>query len=60
MYIPFMILPLYSTLSKIDSRYWEAAADLGSTPAQNVLLGYVPLSKAGLSPSVAGVHPVCG
>ena len=47
-YIPFMILPLYSTLSKIDSRYWEAAADLGSTPLKTFFLVTVPLSKAGI------------
>ena len=47
-YIPFMILPLYSTLSKIDVRYWEAAADLGSTPLKTFFLVTVPLSKAGI------------
>lgn len=47
-YIPFMILPLYSTLSKIDVRYWEAAADLGSTPLKTFFLITVPLSKAGI------------
>ena len=47
-YIPFMILPLYSTLSKMDPRYWEAAADLGSTPLKTFFLVTVPLSKAGI------------
>ncbi|GHA71700.1 putrescine ABC transporter permease [Formosimonas limnophila] len=47
-YLPFMILPLYSTLSKMDSRYWEAAADLGSTPLKTFFLITVPLSKAGI------------
>lgn len=51
-YLPFMILPLYSTLSKIDPRYWEAAADLGSTPIKTFFLVTVPLSKAGI---VAGL-----
>ena len=47
-YIPFMILPLYSTLSKIDPRYWEASADLGATPLKTFFLVTVPLSKAGI------------
>lgn len=47
-YIPFMILPLYSTLSKMDYRYWEAAADLGATPIKAFFLVTVPLSKAGI------------
>ena len=47
-YIPFMILPLYSTLSKMDPRYWEAAADLGATPLKTFFLVTVPLSKAGI------------
>lgn len=47
-YIPFMILPLYSTLSKMDERFWEASADLGATPVQTFFLITVPLSKAGI------------
>lgn len=47
-YIPFMILPLYSTLSKMDPRYWEAAADLGATPIKTFFLVTVPLSKSGM------------
>ena len=31
-YLPFMILPLYANLSKLDIRYLEAAADLGTSP----------------------------
>ena len=54
-YIPFMILPLYSTLAKIDPRYWEAAADLGSTPLKTFFLVTVPLSKAGI---IAGLFLV--
>ena len=30
-YLPFMILPLYATLAKMDSALLEAAADLGSS-----------------------------
>ena len=47
-YLPFMILPLYSNLSKMDLRQLEAASDLGATPWQAFWLITVPLSKAGI------------
>jgi putrescine transport system permease protein len=47
-YLPFMILPLYSTLSKLDTRLLEAAADLGATPWVTFWTVTVPLSKAGI------------
>ncbi|MCY7314615.1 MAG: ABC transporter permease subunit [Rubrivivax sp.] len=47
-YLPFMILPLYATLSKMDLRLLEAAADLGATPWTAFWRITVPLSKAGI------------
>ena len=47
-YLPFMILPLYANLSKMDIRYLEAAADLGTSPFKAFWLITVPLSKAGI------------
>ncbi len=47
-YLPFMVLPLYATLSKMDLRLLEAAADLGSTPWVGFWKITVPLSKAGI------------
>jgi putrescine transport system permease protein len=47
-YLPFMILPLYANLSKLDIRYLEAAADLGTSPFKAFWLITVPLSKAGI------------
>lgn len=47
-YLPFMILPLYANLSKLDLRYLEAAADLGTSPFKTFWLITVPLSKAGI------------
>ncbi len=47
-YLPFMILPLYANLSKLDIRYLEAAADLGTSPLKTFWLVTVPLSKAGI------------
>jgi putrescine transport system permease protein len=47
-YLPFMILPLYSNLSKMDLRLLEAAADLGATPLVAFWKITVPMSKAGI------------
>ncbi|MGA2548506.1 MAG: ABC transporter permease subunit [Burkholderiaceae bacterium] len=47
-YLPFMILPLYATLVKMDLRLLEAAADLGARPWKAFWLITVPLSKAGI------------
>jgi putrescine transport system permease protein len=47
-YLPFMILPLYANLAKLDLRYLEAAADLGTSPFKAFWLITVPLSKAGI------------
>jgi putrescine transport system permease protein len=47
-YLPFMILPLYGNLSKMDLRLLEAAADLGATPWTAFWKITVPLSKAGI------------
>ena len=47
-YLPFMVLPLYATLSKMDLRLLEAAADLGATPWKAFWKITVPLSKAGI------------
>jgi putrescine transport system permease protein len=47
-YLPFMILPLYGNLAKMDLRLLEAAADLGATPWVAFWKITVPLSKAGI------------
>ncbi len=47
-YLPFMILPLYANLAKMDLRLLEAASDLGATPFKAFWLVTVPLSKAGI------------
>jgi putrescine transport system permease protein len=47
-YLPFMILPLYGNLVKMDLRLLEAAADLGATPFTAFWKITVPLSKAGI------------
>ena len=47
-YLPFMILPLYGNLAKMDLRLLEAASDLGATPWVAFWKVTVPLSKAGI------------
>jgi putrescine transport system permease protein len=47
-YLPFMILPLFGNLAKMDLRLLEAAADLGATPWVAFWKITVPLSKAGI------------
>ena len=47
-YLPFMVLPLYANLVKMDTRLLEAAYDLGTTPFKAFWLITVPLSKAGI------------
>jgi putrescine transport system permease protein len=47
-YLPFMILPLYGNLSKMDLRLLEAAADLGATPWAAFWRVTVPMSRAGI------------
>jgi len=47
-YLPFMILPLYANLSKMDLRLLEAASDLGATPWVAFWRVTVPMSIAGI------------
>ena len=47
-YLPFMVLPLYATLEKLDFTLLEAAADLGAPPAAAFWRVTVPLSLPGV------------
>jgi len=47
-YLPFMILPLYSNLAKMDLHLLEAASDLGATAWTAFWTVTVPLSRAGI------------
>lgn len=47
-YLPFMILPLYTQLLKMDLRLLEASADLGAGPVKSFLTITLPLSKSGI------------
>ena len=47
-YLPFIVLPLYATLVRLDESLLEAAADLGCPPIRQFLLVTLPLSLPGL------------
>jgi spermidine/putrescine transport system permease protein len=48
-YIPFLILPLYATLERLDWRLVEAARDLGATSRQAFRVVTMPMAKAGVA-----------
>ena len=54
-YLPYMILPLYAIIVKIDSRLIEAAEDLGCTPVQVFARVVLPLSVPGILSGVTMV-----
>ena len=54
-YLPYMILPLYSTIVKIDGRLIEAAEDLGCTPMETFRKVTLPLSIPGILSGVTMV-----
>ena len=47
-YLPFMILPLFATLEKLDHSLLEASADLGSPPWKSFFDITLPLSMPGI------------
>lgn len=54
-YLPYMIIPLHSVMSKIDPKLLEAASDLGCSPFQVITKVVLPLSVPGI---VSGVTMV--
>lgn len=47
-FLPFMIIPIYSTLSSLDKSYTEAALDLGATPTKVLTRVILPLAIPGI------------
>lgn len=52
MYLPFMILPIYTVLEKIDSKVIEASYDLGCTTEQSFFKVVLPLSLGGITSGI--------
>ena len=46
--LPFMVLPLYSSMAKIDKRLLPAASNLGANPVTAFFTVYLPLSRPGI------------
>ena len=47
-YLPFVVLPLYTTMTKLDKSQIEAARDLGANPAQVFFKNIIPQSVPGI------------
>jgi spermidine/putrescine transport system permease protein len=47
-YLPFVVLPLYATLERLDHTLLEAAADLGATPLATLTRVVIPLCAPGI------------
>jgi spermidine/putrescine transport system permease protein len=47
-YVPFLILPLYAAIDRIDQSMMEASRDLGASPARTFLRVTLPLSRQGI------------
>jgi spermidine/putrescine transport system permease protein len=48
--LPFMVMPLYSSIEKLDKPLLEAARDLGASKLQTFTRIIIPLTMPGLSP----------
>ena len=54
-FLPYMVLPIYTSLSKLDKRYFEAASDLGASGSKTLFKVAIPLSLPGV---VSGITMV--
>lgn len=54
-YLPYMILPLYTVIEKIDKRVIEAAQDLGCNSAKTMIKVIIPLSMPGIMSGITMV-----
>jgi spermidine/putrescine transport system permease protein len=60
-YVPFLVLPLFAALDRIDPRLLEASRDLGMGPATTFLRVTLPLSRQGmLAAAVITALPMTG
>lgn len=47
-FLPYMVLPIYTSMSKLDKRYYEAASDLGCNSVKTLFKVTLPLSLPGI------------
>src|SRR5579863_3770366 len=58
-YLPFMVLPLYATLERMDPSLAEAAADLGARPLETLFRVILPLCAPGIRAGAILVFVPC-
>ena len=58
-YLPFMVLPLYATIERLDPNLLEAAADLGARPWATLIRVMMPLCAPGIRAGVVLVFIPC-
>lgn len=58
-YMPFMVLPLYATIERLDKSFLEASLDLGASQAQTFLRVTVPLTMPGIVSGIILVFIPC-
>lgn len=58
-FLPYMVLPIYTCISKIDKHMWEAASDLGCSPVRVMTRVILPLSRSGIISGVTMVLVPC-
>ena len=54
-FLPYMVFPIYTCISKIDKNMWEAASDLGCNSVKTLTKVILPLSRSGI---ISGVTMV--
>lgn len=58
-FLPFMVLPLYATIERLDKSYLEASLDLGASPARTFFSVTLPLTMPGVVSGVILVFIPC-
>ncbi len=58
-FLPYMVLPIFTCISKIPKNMWEAASDLGCSPVRVLTKVIIPLSMSGVVSGVTMVLVPC-
>ncbi|MBQ8717767.1 MAG: ABC transporter permease [Clostridia bacterium] len=58
-FLPYMVMPIHSVISKLDNRYIEAAGDLGCNGWRTMTLVILPLSVSGIISGITMVFVPC-
>jgi spermidine/putrescine transport system permease protein len=58
-FFPYMVMPIYTVISKIDTSLIEAASDLGCSPLKTMTKVVLPLSASGIVSGITMVFVPC-